>query len=110
MLSVAVTLADIEPKQHKGTDSVTYTKVATGAPCTVVHTPGSWYCGSCWFYECGCACVQADFNQTTSTGTCSVIVVYGGYYTSCENLKLVSTTKVKQQLCYDPNAGPPPLP
>ena len=107
LLLCVAAIADKEPKQHSDTVTDSFPSGLAG-PCTETVTPGSWYCGNCWFYNCGCACIKTTFYATVYTGTSAqetIGIPGGGGMTvlKCIALTKTGTTPVQQQLCYNPD-------
>lgn len=78
------------------------------ARCTKTTTPGSGYCGSCYFYDCGCDCTNITVQVVTWSGQCNqwTLGLPGGVYSKtlneCVNLSPASTNSVAQTLCFKP--------
>jgi len=95
--------ADRQPKQYD--DRTTQANCSNyGAACTQKTTPGSWYCGKCLFYDCGCGCTNVKVKVITMTGMCNSwelnIPGYNKTFNSCVNLSPLATNTVVQTLCY----------
>lgn len=79
------------------------------ARCTKTTTPGSGYCGSCYFYDCGCACTNVTVQVVTWSGQCNQWTLglgrdasYSKTIIECVNVSPTSTNSVAQTLCFKP--------
>lgn len=79
------------------------------AACTKTTTPGSGYCGSCFFYSCGCACTNITVQVITWSGQCNqwelglgVVLTYKTTINECVNVSPTSTNSVAQTICFKP--------